>query len=167
MKKLFIALLAWCAWLPMSIQASPYLRPGIYKGDDGSLHYQTIFGGLIDPKDLGNSSGVGLFATVTHSPKDGCILPSIVCEDWTPLAVGGAMNAGKVTLDFGPVFNVLPWMQSGALAILPASFSATRKMLQPQEGSQSVTFSGGPMCEYRQVSNDVYFKIFTGLALHW
>ncbi len=76
------------------------------------------------------------------------------------------MNAGQLTFDVAPLFNVLPWMQSGAKAIVPAKYSAIHKMLDSSP-DQSVTFSAGPVWQYRQASNKGYFRIFAGLALHF
>lgn len=140
--------------------ATPYFRP-----IDPS-HPQPVAGALIAPK-LGDSEGAALLPILTHSPKDGCLLPSVVCEDWTPLAVGGSLNAGKLTFDVAPLANVLPWMQSGLLAVVPSSWQGLRKILTPAEGSAPVTFSAGPVWEYKQLTNKGYFRVFSGLALHF
>jgi hypothetical protein len=126
-----------------------------------------VAGALIDPVHIGQSEAAMLVPLITHSPKDGCLLPSVVCEDWTPLAIGGSMNAGKLTFDVAPLANVLPWMQSGLSHIIPSSWPITKKLLEPSSDSQFVTFSAGPVWEYSQLYNKGYFKIFTGLALHF
>lgn len=128
-------------------------------------HPQPIVGALLDPKDLNNSAAATLLPLVTHSPTDGCLIPQ-VCEDWTPLAVGGSMNAGKFTLDVGPVFNVLPWVQGAALALTPSSWTGLKSIFYSNPVSP-VTFSAGPVWEYEQLTNKGYVKVFSGLALHF
>lgn len=140
--------------------ASPYFRLV------NPSHPQMVAGALIDPANLGNSEAASLLPIFTHSPKDGCLLPSIVCEDWSPLAVGASMNAGKITFDVAPLANVLPWFQSAALAVIPDKFASVRSVLAPATGN-AVTFSAGPVFQYRQANNHGYFKLFTGLALHF
>lgn len=154
MKRITLALML----LASVASATPYFRL-----IDPS-HPQPVVGALVDPVHLGNTSAASLLPLVTHSPKDGCILPSIVCESWSPLAVGGSMNAGKLTFDVGPIANVMPWAQSAALAVVPAKWQSLVKVLSPS-ADQSVTFSAGPMFEYSQANNHGYFKIFTGLQL--
>src|SRR5262249_45371407 len=127
-------------------------------------HPYMIAGALIDPKTLKNTSGGSLLAVVHHSPKDGCLMPSIVCEDWAPVATGASMNAGKITFDVGPVFNVLPWMETEASSLLPDG--NVKSLIAPMPNSP-VTFSAGPMWEYQQLTNKGYFKVFTGLALQF
>ncbi len=148
--------------------ASPYFR--VYGWDykaktlsvEAFYHPQPVAGALINPADLRGSRMGALLPIVFHSPSDGCLLPQFVCEDWSPLAVGGSMNAGKLTFDTGPLFNILPWMVSGAQRLAPARF-------QPLLANtpSAVTFSAGPMWEYRQIENKGYFLVFTGLALHF
>lgn len=157
MRKLLTAALLVVA---VRANASPYFRPLDFS------HPQPIVGALIDPTNLGNSSAASLLPIFTHSPKDGCLMPKIVCEDWTPLAVGASLNAGKVTFDVAPLANVLPWMQNGLNAVVPDSWTATRKILASNPDS-SVTFSAGPVWEYSQLTNKGYFKFFSGLALHF
>ena len=141
-------------------RATPYFRP------INPAHPQPVAGALIAPTALGESSGAALLPIFTHSPKDGCLLPSIVCEDWTPLAVGASLNAGKITFDVAPLANVLPWMQNGLLAVVPNSWSGLRSMLAPGADGP-VTFSAGPVFEYQQRTNKGYFRLFSGLALHF
>ncbi len=166
MKKVIVGLLLALA---VKVQANPYFRPLDFQ------HPVTIAGAAINPSNLHDSRGVVLVPVFTHSPADGCLLPSIVCEDWTPAAIGASMNAGKLTFDFAPMANVLPWMQSGLRSITPASWSSVNALLIPSapntnaSGSQSgsVTFSAGPMWEYRQLNNKGYFLVVTALALHF
>lgn len=160
MKILVTALLL----IASAAQATPYLRPNA--GFKDPAHPQLIAGALLDPLSLDKTSGGSMLPVFTHSPKDGCLLPSIVCESWTPFAVGGSMNAGKVTLDIGPIANVLPWAQAGALSIVPAKWDGLVKVLSPSP-DQSVTFSAGPIWEYNQRANRGYFKVFTGLQLNF
>ena len=154
MKRITMALML----LAGTASATPYFRL-----IDPS-HPAPVLGALVDPIHIGNTSAASLLPLVTHSPKDGCLLPSIVCEDWTPLAIGGSMNAGKLTFDVAPLANVVPWIQNAALAIVPAKWQGLVNVLTPS-GPQSVTFSCGPVWEYSQATNKGNFKVFTGLQL--
>jgi hypothetical protein len=142
--------------------AAPYFRPLDIR------HPQPVAGALIDPRNLGQSEVASLLPLLTHSPKDGCLMPSIVCEDWTPLAVGASINAGQVTFAAGPLANVLPWMQRAGLAIVPERWTWARSVLDyGGDETDAVTFSAGPVWQYKQATNKGYFRIFTGLALHF
>ena len=156
MNKLSTLLISLILAVPAS--ATPYFRL-----IDPS-HPAPVLGALVDPVHLGNTSAASLLPIFTHSPKDGCLLPSIVCEDWTPLAIGASMNGGKVTFDVAPLANVVPWVQNAALALTPAKWQGLVKVLTPS-GPQAVTFSCGPVWEYSQAANKGYFKVFTGLQL--
>ena len=154
----YIALLL--ALAASQVQATPYFRL------IDPAHPTPVLGALVDPINIGNSSAASLLPLVTHSPKDGCLLPSLVCEDWTPLAIGGAMSGGKLTFEVAPLANILPWFQSAALAVAPAKWTGLIKILTPS-ADQSVTFSFGPVWSYSQASNKGSFKLFSGLALHF
>jgi hypothetical protein len=143
--------LALVVLLASQVLAAPYFRPLDYQ------HPKPVFGALIAPEALGQSEASSLLPLITHSPKDGCLLPTIVCEDWTPLAVGASMNAGKITLIVAPLANVVPWIQS-------AVQNATGKTYVK---NPSVTISAGPALEYKQTTNKGYLRIFTGLALNF
>jgi hypothetical protein len=142
--------------------AAPYFRPL------NPAHPKAVMGALLAPEGLKQSEATGLLPLFTHSPADGCMFPSIVCEDWTPLAVGASINAGQVTFAAGPLANVLPWMQRAGLAIVPESWTWARSVLDyGGDETDAVTFSAGPVWQYKQATNKGYFRIFTGLALHF
>ncbi len=145
--------------LAVRAQAEPYFRPLDVR------HPQPVAGALLAPEALGETSAAALLPIITHSPKDGCLLPSVVCEDWTPLAIGVSMNAGNATFDVAPLANVLPWMAAAAEAAMPPGWTSSLGWLN--DGGQAITFSAGPVWEYRQITNRGYFRIFTGLALHF
>lgn len=112
MKYLFMLLLAAPA------RANPYFRTPFSGGP--TVHYE---GAFIDPKDPGQTTLGSEVALVTHDPKDGCALPEIVCEQWSPIATGLSVNGGRVYWDIGPTVNVFPWMLNGLSAIgIPTSF---------------------------------------------
>lgn len=157
MKLLTAALLALAA----PAFASPYFRPLDYQ------HPQPILGALLAPEGLGQSEATSLLPLVTHSPKDGCLLPQIVCEDWTPAAIGASLNAGKVTFVVAPLFNVLPWMQTAGQAVIPTGWTTIRSVVDYNSTGDPITFSAGPAWEYKQLTNRGYFRVFTGLALHF
>lgn len=167
MKKMLAAVLMLFA---VKAQATPYFRSIIGKDASGHIVFNKpspVLGALIDPWHLGDSEAASLLPLVTHSPKDGCLLPNVVCEDWSPLAIGASMNAGKITFDIGPVANVLPWMQKAGLAVVPAGWTGVRSVLNYDGSGDALTFSAGPMFQYRQIENKGYFKVFSGLALHF
>lgn len=146
--------------ISVSASASPYFRPIDFN------HPQPVLGALIAPDGLNKTSGVSLLPLITHSPKDGCLLPAIICEDYTPLAVGASIAAGKLTLDVAPLANVLPWMVALVAAVTPSGWTSPIGWLKPDDG-QAVTFSAGPVFEYRQITNKGYYRTFAGLALHF
>ena len=135
--------------------ASPYFVPNPVFTNPA--HPITIQGALIDPLDLGGSRAAVLLPLFTAKGSLG--------EDWTPCAIGGSINAGKVTFDIAPLANVVGWAQTGLLAVVPASWAGVRKVLASNTGA--VTFSGGPVWEYRQINNKGYLMVFSGLALAW
>lgn len=146
-----------------TVSASPYFRPNPLFLGSAPI---TVAGAAIDPKTPKNSEGVVLLPLFTHSPKDGCAFPSISCVDWTPVAIGAALNAGKVTFDVAPLTNLLPWMQKGLLSLTPESWTGVTQVLTPTQ-SGPITFSAGPCWEYRQLSNKGYLMVVTALALNW
>lgn len=129
-------------------------------------HPQPVLGALVAPEELGNTEATSLLPLITHSTKDGCFLPSLVCSDWSPLSIGASMNAGQLTFVAAPVGNVLPWIQRAALMATPSSWQNVINVLAPSK-DQSVTFSAGPAWMFKQSTNKGYFRIFTGLALHF
>ncbi len=149
MKKILFILACLCAC--GSAHASPYFRPL------DIAHPQPVLGALIAPDTLKTSEAASLLPLITHSPKDGCILPSIVCEDWTPLAVGASMTAGNITFDVAPLANVVPWIQSGIQTATGVHYI----------DNPAVTISAGPVWEYKQSTNKGYYRTFIGLALHF
>lgn len=153
-------LLAFSFFLSVSSYAGPYFRL------IDPVHPHPVAGAFIDPYDLGNTSAATLLPLVTHSTSDGCIFPSIICENWTPLALGGSMNAGHITFDVAPLANVVPWVQNIALAVIPSSWTGLVNIIEPKQG-QPVTFSAGPVWEYNQLKDKGYFKVFTGLQLNF
>lgn len=151
-----IALICWGS----IAHANPYFR------FINPAHPHPTTGALLDTKNLRDSEAAVLLPLVTHSPTDGCIFPSIICEDWSPISIGGSMNAGKITFDVAPVANIVPWIQNTVLFFIPSSWIGLVNILSPEDG-HPVTFSAGPVWEYRQLNNKGYFKIFTGLQLNF
>lgn len=146
--------------LSTSAFATPYFRLV-----DPS-HPQPVVGALFSLDGIKQTEGTSLLPLITHTPKDGCLLPSIVCEDWSPLSVGAAFHAGKITLDVAPLANVLPWIDVVIQSALPDNYLSPIHWVQAQNG-QAITFSAGPVFEYQQLTNKGYFRLFTGLALHF
>ena len=102
MKALILVLLA------VSASANPYFRTPLNGGP--SVHYTGVF---IDPREPGKTTVGTEVALVTHDPNDGCLFPSVVCEQWSPLATGISATGGRIYWDLGPTVNVFPWMIAG------------------------------------------------------
>lgn len=161
MKRLLLGLVALVGFCSIA-HTGPYFRVVDLS------HPDPVLGALLAPEALGQSAAASLLPVFTHSPADGCLLPAILCEDWTPLAIGGSMAGGKATIDIAPLANVLPWVQSVALLVIPDRWAGIRSVVAPTPAlSQPVTFSAGPVWEYQQRTNKGYFRVFTGVALHW
>lgn len=108
MKYLMIALLFAAA----TAKATPYFRIM------DPAHPHLSAGAFVDPIEPGNTSAGTSLALVTHSPADGCLLPTFVCENWSPLTVGFSANAGRALLGVGPSFNVAPVLKAGLLKVV-------------------------------------------------
>lgn len=149
MKKLILGILLTAA---TPAAAAPYFRTVI---DPKGAHL--FVPGAIIPLDqnIKLTEAVNLTPLVTHSTRDGCLLPAIVCEDWSPIAVGPSINAGKVSFVVGPVINILP----AFFNVIPG----LGEFLSPS----NAIFAAGPMWEYKQSTNKGYARFFTGLALHF
>ncbi len=107
--------------------AGPYFRP-----IDTSHVYQSV-GASVDPKTPGQTCFISEIALITHSPKDGCLLPSIVCEDWSPLMIGPSYNAGRFAVVLGPVANVAPFVYAGISRVLGIDY-------KPSDTGTSIAF---------------------------
>lgn len=163
MKKLFKMVVAsWLAYLPMSMaQASPYFRL-----IDVSRP-QVIAGAFYDPANGKGTQAGSAVALITHSPKDGCLLPAIVCEDWSPLIIGGTFTGPNKLFAIGPSFNLAPLVNGGLLALLNKvtndGYANELKALLSSSSSQnlklslSVTYALAPGQNYKG-----YIKFFTG-----
>lgn len=173
MKHLLLAATLLC--IVGEVQASPYFRlidPG---------HVYRVAGAFIDPTDPGNTSVGSAVALVTHSVRDGqCLLPSVVCEDWSPLMVGLSVNSGRLRFDMGPAVNLTPMAKVGLLGILrivtaEGSLVAIKGLLgsQPISGPD-VSVSFGPALSVNPIDHGAImpanawkgrFVIFAGAAL--
>ena len=156
-----IALLMLAA---VSASANPYFRTPFSGGP--TVHYTGVF---IDPRSPGQTSVGSEVALVTHDPKDGCLLPSIVCEQWAPIATGLSANGGRIYWDVGPTVNVFPWMVA-AVGRLGVDTGAVAPAGAP------VPFAFGPKLGLNPI-NDGKFQPFnawqprlllmTALQLRW
>lgn len=143
--------------------AAPYLRTPFNGGP--TVAYTGIF---IDPREPGKTTVGNEIALVTHDPKDGCLLPSIVCEQWVPVATGLSVNAGRVYWDIGPTVNVFPWMVAAMDSLgLETWFSPP---------DSSLSFAAGPKLGLNPITNgkfmpinrwDPRLLILTAVQLRW
>lgn len=110
-----VAPLPLCALPPEKPVSHPYFRPL-----DPS-HIQQSAGMLYDPSGVNNSAGITDIALITHSMKDGSIIPEswqglLPPENWSPLSVGfGGSLSGDAIVGLGASVNVAP--QLGALLL--------------------------------------------------
>lgn len=164
------ALVCFCS----SAQAGPYFR--LVNPD----HVNKVAGAFIDPVSLGNTSVGTAVALVTHSTADGCLLPQVVCEDWSPALVGLSVNGGRVLFNMGPAVNLTPIVKLGLLRLLTSltqteTVAGTKALLGSQPvGGPDVSVSFGPALAVAPIEGGVLlpvnawkgrFRIFAGAAL--
>lgn len=100
-------------------------------------------------KLLGESGTAVAYAVVTHSTRDGCALPAIVCEDWAPLTVGSTGDRDRFF--FGPSANLLPVAKSFLLKGLNAAskegqYANLKELLSPPlQSTTDLTVAFGPV----------------------
>ena len=149
----------------------PSLAQAVYFRPIDLSHPQLNAGAYVDVGNLNNTAFVTAIAIITHSVRDGCALPTIVCEDWTPLAVGFSANSGKVLLGFGPSVNLAPIVKAGLFSLLTAStdednYTGLKNSLSsvPLKGPD-ITMSFGPAFVLSPAENwSGYFRMFAGGA---
>ena len=132
-------------------------------------HPQLNAGAYVDVETPGNTAFGTAVALVTHAVRDGCALPTLICEDWTPLAAGFSVNGGRFLIGVGPSFNLAPVVKSAILASVDA-FTADNSYqgLKSSLGSvpisgPDVTMSFGPSWVLSPTENwKGYFRIFAG-----
>lgn len=161
MKKIVISVML----LAGSASANPYFRP------INLAHPQISAGAYVDPVNPGQSAAGTSVALVTHSTTDGCAMPTIVCEDWTPMAVGFSVNGGKTLLGVGPSFNLAPVVKSALLhGISAITKEESYRGLKSSLGSNpitgpDITMSFGPAWVISPTENwKGYFRVFAGGA---
>ncbi len=161
MKRLLFVLACLCAC--GGANASPYFRTPFSGGP--TVHYEGVF---IDPREPGRTTFGSEVALVTHDPKDGCLFPSIVCEQWSPIATGISATGGRIYWDVGPTVNVFPWMV-GALQKVGISTS----FLGAEDNG---AFAFGPKLGLNPISEgkfqplnnwDPRLLLMTALQLRW
>lgn len=163
MRSLIVALLLVCAG---AAQAA-YFRLAIRPADKGYLYES--FGAFVDPVEPGQSSVAKQVALVSHSPKDGCMFPTIVCEDWSPLALGFGVNSGRFLFGLGPSINMAPVMRGVALALLRSSTAedtlpGLKATLQPVPDSKLTLAISPSLVLSPTEAWKGRFKIFVGPA---
>ncbi len=157
MKKLIVAV---SLMIVGKAQAAPYFRPidlahiqqsgGVYYGTDGR-----------------GQAGTAV-ALITHSTKDGCLLPSVVCEDWSPLTFGGTFTGPNKLLAIGPSFNLAPLIKAGGLGLLnsvtkPETLSGVKEALASPH-SDAIKLALSVNWAYDPAGNKGYLKFFVGPA---
>jgi hypothetical protein len=140
------AIVALILSLPTASAASPYFRL------IDPAHPQVAAGALFDPAGLNKTYAVTSLALITHSTKDGSIVPEkwqtyLPPEAWTPLQVGGGGTGGEYVASVGASANFLPitqtWALKGINAISkPDALTGLKDALTPSSGSFSL--AAGP-----------------------
>lgn len=161
MKTMIAALLL----MPCLAHAAPYFRLlDLAKP-------QISAGAFIDPTDPGNSSVGSMLTIVSHSTRDGCLLPSITCEDWVPLSVGFAEKNGKAIFAIGPSINLAPLAKSlllrGFNAVTESgSYPGVKASLWSESlDRQDISVSFGPALAVAPLESwKGYLRMFVGAA---
>lgn len=159
--------------------ASPAAALPYFRVLDAS-NLQKSAGVYIDPKDASNSSAGTAVALISHSVRDGgCLLPSIVCEDWSLLAAGFSVHAGRLDFNVGPSMNLTPLAKAGALSTLNLltpedSLSGLKSSLSSDPlKAPSLSVAFGPALQVSPIVNGVFvspdklqgrFRVFVGAA---
>lgn len=127
-----IVLLVLAMFAPSSLWASPYFRR------ISADNIQQSAGFLYDPRGIESTVGVSEVALITHSTRDGSLIPRewwswIPPEDWSPLAIGGGGSLeGNAVIDASASVNLAP--QIGAL-LLKGVTSTSPRWLQVTKGA--------------------------------
>lgn len=143
MKNLLLAAM-FVVFTAVSSEATAYFRL------IDPAHPHLSAGAFIDPVTPGDTSAGTSLALITHSPVDGCYLPSVVCENWAPLTVGVSAHSGRVLLGVGPSFNLAPLVKAGLLKVVNAvtqedHYQNLKSLLSSEPLSQSdLSISFGP-----------------------
>jgi hypothetical protein len=159
--------------LAAQASAMPYFRP------IDPARPRLSAGAFIDPSDAGNSQAGTALAIFTHSPADGCLLPSVACVDWTPLAVGFSAGGGRTTLGLGPSANAAPLARALLLRAVEKvtpedQYLGLKDSLAPGRSSGSdISVAFGPSLAWNVVERGVIlpvnrwkggFRVFAGAA---
>lgn len=146
--------------LASTASASPYFRP------IDLAHIQQSGGIFYGPDGQGQAGT--MVALITHSTKDGCFFPSVVCEDWSPLTFGGTFTGPNKILAIGPSVNLAQIFKAAGLFILDAVTKqetlreAKDTLARPQ--SEGIKLSLSINWAYAPAENKGYVKFFIGPA---
>lgn len=132
-------------------------------------HPQPVVGAFYSPSD-GSAETGSLLPIITHSPKDGCSIPSIVCEDWSPLALGFNKSGSAYVIDVAGGLDLVPLIQKFGTGLLdlvsgPAFAPGLRAILTPTVPGQEVDVRLSIWPSYRQglsFKKAGVFRIFIG-----
>lgn len=158
-------ILAAIVTLPAGVQAAPYFRLLDLSKP------QVSAGAFVDPSDPADTLAGTTLAVVTHSPKDGCLLPRLACVDWTPLGIGYAAGGGHHRLAMGPSANLAP-MVKGALYNALLRFSADdrylglKSTLSPSRSPKDLSAAFGPSWVVSPTAKPS-LRIFAGAAWYF
>ena len=189
--RLLIALLAAAvlAGSPAPARAEQFglkFLPDNYFRPIGHKNYHIYDGALFSARHgVDATQNVTVVALITHSGKDGTLLPKAwdrYAADWTPLALGGAFGGRSANFNFGPIFNVAPPVANAAIDLLelvaPDKFANAKSFLRPpQKDGVDLTFSYGFMVNAEILRNGTFLPFnqwwteplrpYAGGALHF
>lgn len=122
---------------------------------------QTTVEAVIYPNKLTGTQMGSFLNVVNHSTANGCLLPKVVCEDWSLLQIGGTFTGPNKIFGLGPQFNLLPFMGLNSVVHLPANIDLTgsagpKWLVSPEErwkGYFAVTVGGSLKFNALQASN--------------
>lgn len=132
---------------------------------------QTSVGAFIDPADVKETLAGSAVAVITHSPKDGCLLPRLACVDWTPFGMGYAAGGGHHRLTVGPSANLAPMVKAGLYGLLerfsnPDRYLGLKSTLAPVRSGRDFSVAFGPAWVVSPTAPPS-FRVFTGAAWYF
>jgi hypothetical protein len=141
-----------------------------------------VAGAYIDPEEPKLTAAGSAIALITHSTRDGCALPWIVCTDWSPAMLGFSYSAGRYQANVGPAINMTPLTKAIILRVVNATTKEDKALaLKSILGSEpvsgpDVSFAFGPALQVEPVAHGVVLpfnewrgklRIFTGASLQF
>lgn len=176
--KLAVALICFGS----SVQAKQFgFLPDNYMRFIDLSHPITSFGAFVDAREPSKTSMGKATALITHDPKDGCLFPNLVCEQWAPVTTSFSINAGKLHWNLGPAINLTPEIKASVLWALNQttpidSLIWLKILLARSTNTPGASLAIGPNLGTEPIQNgalqpfdkwDPRLVIFTGAEFRW